>query len=149
MKKKTNKLDSDIEKASAVIALIAEHAMTDTAACKQMGFSRYKFWGMRRRDKSLADDYESANECRAQTYIDEAEQLLKDVEKEITCDNKSSAARVNLARYQYACKIKYAAMTDRKKWSDKTDINITSNTEGTPMAVLIEKGVRCRDEKKD
>ncbi len=125
-------------KAIEVIELIQSEALTDTAACKQLEMNYYTFWYVRQRIKEIAILYQLSSDARAQYHVDKSVndiQILADDIRNETISKSQAHALVALARTQHQASLRYAALTDRKRWADK--IELTTDDANTSLIDLI------------
>jgi len=136
------------KKIKKVINLIKAHAYTDIQACKEAGVSKFDFWKGRKEYPDLAEEYQQANDYRAQYYLEQASEYLQQADDRIMngeCDIRAASAIVNLARNRYACNLKYAALTDKKRWGEsKTEVHVHAGDRDPDIDAAVEMGKKIR-----
>ncbi len=108
-----------LNKFEAVLSYMIEEGKSLRAACKEIGFSRVRFYEIIKEDETKANQYARARELAIETIIDETLELADN-----TADRVPNVMKTKLqieARQWYATKL-YA-----KKFGNKVDVeaNVT------------------------
>lgn len=126
-------------KALDCVEYVQQQAVTDCVAAKMAGITHYKFWSVRQQRAEIAALYQLASDARAQYHVERSVSDLDTLADEIRTgklERSAAHALVSLARTQHQASLRYAELTDRKRWSPKIEL---STAEDFDFSALIEK----------
>ena len=126
------------------IEYIQNTAALDCVACEQCGISHYKFWSVRQQRAEIATLYQFASDARAQHYVDRSVNDIDKLAAELRggeLERSAAHALVSLARTQHQASLRYAELSDRKRWGAKIEL---AAGEDFDFASLIERAREIR-----